>query len=85
MQAERFEKIQQSVRDGFEHGIEIRMIPDKGRGIFTTKSFSRGDFVVEYAGDLVEIQEARMREWAYGKQTGSSFMFYFNYKLREMW
>lgn len=85
VQAERLEKIQRSVREGTEHGLEARMIPGKGRGVFSTKNFSRGDFVAEYAGDLIEIHEAKMREWAYGKQTGSSYMFYFNFKCRDLW
>ncbi len=27
----------------------------QGRGIFATRDYNKGDFVVEYAGDLVSI------------------------------
>lgn len=85
MQAERLASIHRSVRLEAEIGLEIRNIPLKGRGVFATKIFSRGDFIIEYAGDLIEINEAKMREWAYGKETGSSYMYYFSFKLQEMW
>jgi hypothetical protein len=31
---------------------------DKGLGVKTAKFFSRGDFVCEYAGDLIDKAEA---------------------------
>ena len=78
VQAEKIQKFKQAVREEAETDLEVRLIPEKGRGLFTLKSLSRGDFVVEYAGDLIDTNEAKMREWAYGKKTGSSFMFYFS-------
>ena len=49
---------------------------DKGRGVQAAKDFSQGDFVVEYAGELLEIEEAEEREKNYGKDIGS-YMYFF--------
>nr|CAI5817178.1 unnamed protein product [Callosobruchus analis] len=36
--------------------------PGKGRGVIAAKKFQRGDFVVEYKGDLIDMTEAKIRE-----------------------
>lgn len=84
---EKLKNIQQLIRSEFEEGIEIRTIDDKGRGIFATKRFSRGEFVVEYSGDLINPTEARFRECLYASSdpSGSSYMFYFKYRETSFW
>ena len=82
--AEKIQKFKQAVRQRAETGLEVRIIKEKGRGLFTSQPLSRGDFVVEYAGDLIDTNDAKMREWAYAKKTGSSFMFYFCYKEKML-
>ena len=58
----------------------------KGRGIQAMKSFSKGDFIVEYAGDLVELSEAKSREEIYKKDTSyGCYMYFFNHKGRSYW
>ena len=42
--------------------LEIRDVPLKGRGIFSTRKFFQGEFVVEYAGDLITPKEAEVRD-----------------------
>ena len=37
-----------------EVGLEERVTGDKGRSIFTTVKFNRGDFLCEYAGTRIE-------------------------------
>ena len=63
-------------------GLEIRTVPLKGRGIFSTRSFHKGEFVVEYAGDLISTEEAEVRDEKYSKNIDKygSFMYYFVYK-----
>ena len=60
-------------------GLEIQEVPLKGRGIFSTRSFHKGDFVVEYAGDLINSAEAKVREEMYSKDpdTFGSYMYTF--------
>lgn len=87
VQAERLSAIQKEIRSQKEHGVQARVIPDKGRGIFATKSFQRGDFVAEYAGDLIDMFEASYREKLYAAKdnTGSSYMYYFKFKENALW
>ena len=37
-------------------------MPLKGRGIYSTRKFMQGEFVVEYAGDLITPKEAEVRD-----------------------
>lgn len=63
-------------------GLEIRKVPLKGRGIYSTRSFHKGEFVVEYAGDLITPKEAEVRDEKYSKNTDKygSYMYYFIHK-----
>ncbi|CAF0768320.1 unnamed protein product [Didymodactylos carnosus] len=63
-----------------EDGLEIRTTTDKGRGIFSTKKFYRGDYIVEYAGDLISYQQAKQRELTYGLNCRiGCYMYYFKH------
>ncbi|VDM36611.1 unnamed protein product, partial [Hydatigera taeniaeformis] len=56
----------------------IVVTEEKGRGVITTRSFSPGEFVVEYVGELISGSEARAREAEYNKDPSvGSFMFFF--------
>lgn len=87
VQEERINSIRNVIRNKQEDGIEARLIVDKGRGIFATKRFQRGDFIAEYAGDLINMTEANYRENLYASKdsSGSSFMYYFKYKENSLW
>jgi SET domain-containing protein len=52
-----------------------------GRGVFATESIARGQFVVQYAGELITAREGNKRE----KQSESSYRFFFQHKERKMW
>ena len=43
--------------------IKISMIENKGRGIVSKRAFSKGEFIVEYAGELISDEESKAR-WA---------------------
>lgn len=59
---------------------------EKGRGIQAMRDFSKGDFIVEYAGDLVELSEAKSREEIYKKDTSyGCYMYFFNHKGKSYW
>ncbi|XP_064208087.1 uncharacterized protein LOC135263699 isoform X2 [Anguilla rostrata] len=46
--------------------LEMRYInPSKGRGVFALAPFSKGDFVVEYKGQLIDPAEAQRRRRIY--------------------
>lgn len=62
-----------------ESGLQVKIIPNKGRGVVTTRTLNRNDFVVEYAGDLISIDEAKQRELDYGQNCKiGCYMYYFN-------
>lgn len=41
-----------------EDGFEVTTFPDKGKGVLATRSFKKGDFIVEYSGELLTHKEA---------------------------
>ncbi|EDV22448.1 N-lysine methyltransferase KMT5A-A [Trichoplax sp. H2] len=64
-----------------EDGIQMIYTEGKGRGIVTTKPFKKGDFLCEYAGELISRKEALQREVSYGKDPNiGNYMYFFSYK-----
>ena len=55
-----------------------------GRGVFTTKKFSKGDFLLEYKGELVSEDEGYQREDLYETELGS-FLFFFKNGSKCLW
>ncbi|XP_066144925.1 N-lysine methyltransferase KMT5A-A-like [Euwallacea fornicatus] len=69
------------IRSETEEGLEFSYIDGKGRGVFASKNFEKGDFVVEYSGDFISLIEANEREEQYAQdETTGCFMYYFKYK-----
>lgn len=65
---------------------QIDLIDGKGRGVIATKQFSRGEFVVEYHGDLIEITDAKKREALYAQDPSTGcYMYYFQYLSKTYW
>lgn len=61
-------------------GLEVRILSEanKGRAVFSTRAFAHGDFLVEYAGDLLDAKEAEKKEEEYKEDpTKGSYVFYF--------
>ncbi|CAG0878915.1 unnamed protein product [Darwinula stevensoni] len=52
-----------------EEGLEVEEFTGKGRGVVASRAFAKGDYVVEYAGDLIDMQEAEKREAEYSRDT----------------
>lgn len=70
--------------DDSELGLEIRHIPNKGRGVVATRNIKKGEFVVEYAGELIDIGSAKDREAQYSLDTSKGcYMYYFTYKGKQ--
>ena len=60
-----------------KRGLEVRDLTfmNKGRGVFSTRKFERGQFVVEYAGFLCKEKEAKERERMYADDCCFSYYF----------
>lgn len=66
--------------------FKVRVFPNKGRGIVTTRSFQRGEFVVEYTGDLISMAEANDREAKYSADDNTGcYMYYFKHNEQQYW
>ncbi|XP_054279776.1 histone-lysine N-methyltransferase PR-Set7 isoform X2 [Macrosteles quadrilineatus] len=63
-----------------EEGLEVHMFEGKGRGVVAVRPFYRGQFVVEYVGELISSEEAREREQVYSQdQNTGCYMYYFKH------
>lgn len=68
------------ITNGIEDGMEVQVIEGKGRAVFATRSFQKGEYVVEYHGDLLQITDAKKREAEYAQNPATGcYMYYFQY------
>ncbi|EYB83519.1 hypothetical protein Y032_0334g2849 [Ancylostoma ceylanicum] len=64
--------------------LEIYIDEKKGRGIRAAKSFIKNEFVVEYKGDMMDYNSAKIREEEYAKDPSiGSYMYFFKYKSKR--
>lgn len=81
VQWERDRDIERAIREQRESGLTIQHFEEKGRGITTTRPFMKGEFVVEYIGDLISVSEAKEREQIYAEDDNTGcYMYYFKHK-----
>ncbi|XP_052429748.1 uncharacterized protein LOC127971029 isoform X3 [Carassius gibelio] len=73
------EAIQFSLEQKDKNGLEGRFISHlKGRGVFSCTDFEKGDFLLEYRGDLISKEECERRQRIYHDAL-KVFMFEFRY------
>lgn len=78
--------IEKAIEQQSEDGLVVKLFKDKGRGICAGRPFARGEFVVEYIGDLIEQNEADRREEIYAKDSAfGCYMYYFKHKEQQWW
>ncbi|KAM9841627.1 N-lysine methyltransferase KMT5A-A [Aulostomus maculatus] len=80
LKCEQKKVIDDLITNGIEEGMKVQHIEGKGRAVFATRCFRKGEYVVEYHGDLLEITDAKKREAEYAQnpETGC-YMYYFQY------
>lgn len=84
IEAEQNQDIQDAILSIREDGLEVSDIEGKGRGVVSTKPFRKGDFVVEYYGDLINTTKAKEREADYLKDPSiGCYMYYFQFKNKQ--
>lgn len=65
---------------------QVRVFENKGRGIVTTRPFQRGEFVIEYIGDLISMSKANERESMYAADDNTGcYMYYFKHNEQQYW
>lgn len=77
---EKIAHLQSKILKKDEEGLRIEYFVDKGRGIIATREFSRNEFVIEYAGHLVDHKTAMTLEDVYSQDAQNGcYMFYFEF------
>lgn len=77
-------QIEQAIKMQREEGLEVRTIENKGRGIFAMHAFARGDFVCEYAGEMITYARAKEREAKYALDPSiGCYMYFFEHKTKS--
>lgn len=76
--------IENKVLCQIEEGLEVRHFAGKGRGVVTTREFMKGEFVVEYIGELIDQITAKEREQFYAQdQNTGCYMYYFQHRNHQ--
>jgi hypothetical protein len=75
------------LEDCDEHlDLDVVQFPEKGRGVIVTRDYDKGEFVVEYAGDLIDVGSAKERESKYSLDlTTGCYMYYFKHSNKQFW
>ncbi|KAL4646615.1 N-lysine methyltransferase KMT5A isoform X2 [Arapaima gigas] len=74
------QRINHLISNGIEEGMKVKHIEGKGRGVFADKGFHKGEYIVEYHGDLLHIEDAKKREATYAQDPSTGcYMYYFQY------
>jgi histone-lysine N-methyltransferase SETD8 len=64
--------------------LEVQEIPLKGRGVVAARSYEKGEFVLEYAGELIDRGAAKDRESMYSLDTTKGcYMYYFTHRNKQ--
>lgn len=86
VEQENLRHIERAIERQTEDGLLVKLFKDKGRGIIAGRPFSRGEFVIEYIGDLIDQAEADRREKIYAKDAKlGCYMYYFKHKEHHWW
>jgi len=56
-----------------------------GYGLFAREEINKGDFLLEYRGELIDIDEAEKREKEYIDRRLGSFMYFFSHGGKQLW
>lgn len=78
--------IEMAIEKQLEDGLIVKVFSEKGRGIVAGRPFQRGEFVVEYIGELIDQMEADRREEDYAQNAEfGCYMYYFKHKEIQWW
>ena len=66
-----------------QDGFEVKDISDEvGKGVFATKIFEQGDFLLEYVGEVLGKEEASRRRRVY-KRKGMKRWYMYDFRHNE--
>ncbi|GBE59760.1 histone lysine methyltransferase SET8 [Babesia ovata] len=73
------------LKRGLYAPVRLDYIPAKGRAVFAAYDIAKGEFVVEYKGQIITEKMAKMRDQKYDKARSykGSFVFYFRIQTKR--
>ena len=81
---EMMRNLEQAILEERAEGLRVAHFEGKGRGIVADRRFQRGEFVVEYVGDLISMTESAEREKRYAlDENAGCYMYYFKHKNQQ--
>uniref|UniRef100_A0A1B0B6P9 Histone-lysine N-methyltransferase Set8 n=1 Tax=Glossina palpalis gambiensis TaxID=67801 RepID=A0A1B0B6P9_9MUSC len=81
---EMMRNLEQAILEERCDGLKIAYFEGKGRGVIAERRFQRGEFVIEYVGDLISTTEAAEREKLYAlDESAGCYMYYFKHKNQQ--
>lgn len=81
---EMMRNLEQAILEERSEGLKVEHFDGKGRGIIAERRFQRGEFVIEYVGDLISTTEAAEREKRYAlDENAGCYMYYFKHKNQQ--
>lgn len=84
LKTEEHDKVMQKILDEDESGLEVKVLEEKGRGIFAAKDFQRGELICEYAGELIDCDLGLERERAYAENPEfGCYSYFFQYQNKK--
>ena len=74
----------------FANCFNVYMMPFSGYGVIAKKSFGKGDFILEYAGDLITREESTERKMKYARRSAHNkysrcYLFHFMHRELSWW
>ncbi|XP_062511210.1 N-lysine methyltransferase KMT5A-A-like isoform X2 [Corticium candelabrum] len=82
---QQIEAIKDRLKRKCEDGLMVKDTEGKGRGVFASRKFKRGDLICEYSGELLSKREADKREKEYeGRPECGCYMYYFKFKGKSL-
>lgn len=86
IQYEILKSYEKAVLEKSEDGLAVKHFDEKGRGVVATRAFTKGEFVIEYEGDLISMTEANKREAKYAENANTGcYMYYFKHNEQQYW
>ncbi len=79
LNSQRFYKITTMIT--VHHNLTLYQTIVSGRGVFATKRFEKGDFLLQYSGEILSGAEGDAREEVHS----SGFRYFFKYNEVRMW
>lgn len=86
VEQENLRYLEKMIEKKSQDGLVVKIFKEKGRGVVADRPFARGEFVIEYVGDLIDQEEAEQREALYSHDVKfGCYMYYFKHKEQQWW